>query len=62
MSELERKCPQCACTEHDQAELSDYASAWPVLFGRIPFAKRELTAYACKACGFVSLYVKPRRE
>ncbi|MHC4629252.1 MAG: zinc ribbon domain-containing protein [Planctomycetota bacterium] len=59
MSSEQRCCPQCKSKELEQDHLSQKGSTWPVLFGGTLFNKKELLAYACKECGFVSLFVGP---
>lgn len=50
-------CPQCKSEKLEKDHLSQKGSAWPVLYGGTLFAKKELFAYVCTECGFVSLYV-----
>lgn len=63
MDSERRFCLQCRSEElHRRDHLSQKGSAWPVLFGGTLFEKKELLAYACSKCGFVSLSVGPLVE
>jgi uncharacterized Zn finger protein len=56
------KCPQCGCSELDCRELGIKGSRWAVTFGREPFKKEKLLAYACGECGFVFLQLLKMAE
>ncbi len=51
-------CPHCNGTDFDVEHLGIPATGTKLTFGSALFKKSKLKAYACKACGVVSLFVE----